>query len=106
MRVTGMALSDQVRSLDWQVREAEFICTAPEQVSKVWFHNAWVARMKEKTLMFSHLFGRKQTAGNEEIQILQNQNLDEFDEDESDPVDRVCSKCYTMYSCLRAGNQA
>ncbi|MDI6822946.1 MAG: endoribonuclease MazF [Bacillota bacterium] len=29
--VTGVILSDQVKSLDWEAREAEFICTLPEQ---------------------------------------------------------------------------
>jgi mRNA interferase MazF len=28
--VTGVVLSDQVRSLDWQARQAGFICPAPE----------------------------------------------------------------------------
>lgn len=28
--VTGVALADQVRSLDWVARRAEFICTLPE----------------------------------------------------------------------------
>ncbi|MBC7339347.1 MAG: endoribonuclease MazF [Firmicutes bacterium] len=29
--VSGVILSDQVKSLDWEAREAEFICTLPEQ---------------------------------------------------------------------------
>lgn len=29
--VTGVILSDQVKSLDWEARQAEFICTLPEQ---------------------------------------------------------------------------
>ncbi|MDI6894397.1 MAG: endoribonuclease MazF [Bacillota bacterium] len=34
--VTGVILSDQVKSLDWEAREAEFICALPEQtVSEV-----------------------------------------------------------------------
>jgi len=28
--VTGVILADQVKSLDWRVRRAEFICTLPE----------------------------------------------------------------------------
>lgn len=31
MGVSGVILSDQVKSLDWEAREAEFICTLPEQ---------------------------------------------------------------------------
>ncbi|MEW5933809.1 MAG: type II toxin-antitoxin system PemK/MazF family toxin, partial [Bacillota bacterium] len=29
--VSGVILSDQVKSLDWEARQAEFICTLPEQ---------------------------------------------------------------------------
>ena len=29
LRVTGVVLADQIRSLDWQVRQAEFICALP-----------------------------------------------------------------------------
>jgi mRNA interferase MazF len=30
--VSGAVLSDQLKSLDWQVRQAEFICAAPDDV--------------------------------------------------------------------------
>lgn len=30
LAITGAILSDQVKSLDWQAREAEFICTLPK----------------------------------------------------------------------------
>ncbi|MCU0493719.1 MAG: endoribonuclease MazF [Chloroflexaceae bacterium] len=30
--VTGVILADQVKSLDWRVRQAEFICVLPEDV--------------------------------------------------------------------------
>lgn len=30
--VTGVILADQIRSLDWQARQAEFICQAPAAV--------------------------------------------------------------------------
>lgn len=30
--VTGVVLSDQVKSLDWRVRQAEFICQVPRAV--------------------------------------------------------------------------
>jgi mRNA interferase MazF len=30
--VSGAVLSDQVKSLDWRVRKAERLCTAPEEV--------------------------------------------------------------------------
>jgi len=29
MQVTGAILADQVKSLDWRVREAQFVCKAP-----------------------------------------------------------------------------
>lgn len=32
LAVTGAVLSDQVKSLDWQVRNAELICPLPEDV--------------------------------------------------------------------------
>ncbi|HEY3230400.1 MAG TPA: endoribonuclease MazF [Roseiflexaceae bacterium] len=32
LAVTGAVLSDQVKSLDWRVRKAEYICTLPEAV--------------------------------------------------------------------------
>src|SRR5947207_9506817 len=32
LAVTGVILADQVRSLDWRVRMAEFLCTAPDDV--------------------------------------------------------------------------
>lgn len=31
LRVSGAVLSDQVKSLDWQARQAEFICPLPVQ---------------------------------------------------------------------------
>jgi len=31
-RVTGVVLADQVRSLDWRVRNAQLICIAPDSV--------------------------------------------------------------------------
>jgi len=34
LSVSGVVLSDQVRSLDWRVRNAEFICGAPVTVVK------------------------------------------------------------------------
>jgi mRNA interferase MazF len=30
--VTGVVLADQMKSLDWQSRQAEFICTPPESL--------------------------------------------------------------------------
>jgi mRNA interferase MazF len=32
LAVSGVVLADQVKSLDWQVREAEWICTLPPDV--------------------------------------------------------------------------
>jgi mRNA interferase MazF len=32
LAVTGVILADQVKSLDWRVRKADFICTLPESV--------------------------------------------------------------------------
>jgi mRNA interferase MazF len=32
LAVTGVVLADQVKSLDWRVREAERICTLPPEV--------------------------------------------------------------------------
>jgi mRNA interferase MazF len=32
--VSGVVLSDQVKSLDWKVRNAEFICTLPDDTVK------------------------------------------------------------------------
>ena len=31
--ISGVILSDQVKSLDWRARKAEFICTVPDQVT-------------------------------------------------------------------------
>ena len=31
-KVTGVALSDQVKSLDWRVRRASFICKLPDDL--------------------------------------------------------------------------
>ena len=30
--VTGAILSDQIKSLDWRVRDAELICTLPDEI--------------------------------------------------------------------------
>ena len=36
LKISGVVLSDQVKSLDWRARSAEFICTLPaETVSDV-----------------------------------------------------------------------
>ena len=36
LRVTGVVLADQIKSLDWRVRQAEFICALPaETVAEV-----------------------------------------------------------------------
>ena len=32
--VSGAILSDQVKSLDWRIRNAELICTLPDEVSQ------------------------------------------------------------------------
>lgn len=32
--VTGVILADQVKSLDWRAREAEFICALPDAVTR------------------------------------------------------------------------
>ena len=32
-RVSGVILADQVRSLDWRVRQAEFICKLPREIT-------------------------------------------------------------------------
>lgn len=32
LKITGVVLSDQVKSLDWKIREAEFICKLPGAV--------------------------------------------------------------------------
>jgi mRNA interferase MazF len=29
LRVTGVVLADQIKSLDWRIRQAEFICALP-----------------------------------------------------------------------------
>lgn len=33
LRVSGVVLADQVRSLDWQKRRAEFLCRLPQAVT-------------------------------------------------------------------------
>jgi len=33
--VTGAILADQVKSLDWRVRRAEYICTLPDEVIRI-----------------------------------------------------------------------
>ncbi len=36
LRVTGVVLADQIKSLDWRARRAEFICTLPvETIAEV-----------------------------------------------------------------------
>jgi len=30
LSISGVVLADQVKSLDWQIRQAEFICKAPD----------------------------------------------------------------------------
>jgi len=32
-RVSGVVLADQVKSLDWRVRQAEFICKLPREIT-------------------------------------------------------------------------
>jgi len=32
LKVSGVVLADQVKNLDWQVRQAEFLCKAPDEV--------------------------------------------------------------------------
>ena len=32
LRVSGAVLSDQVKSLDWRVRNSELICTLPDEI--------------------------------------------------------------------------
>jgi mRNA interferase MazF len=34
LKINGVVLSDQVKSLDWKARKAEFICTLPDEVVK------------------------------------------------------------------------
>jgi len=34
MPIAGVVLSDQVKSLDWRAREAEWICTLPVEVTR------------------------------------------------------------------------
>jgi mRNA interferase MazF len=31
-KVSGVVLADQIKSLDWQVRKAEFVCKAPDDI--------------------------------------------------------------------------
>ena len=33
LKVSGVALSDQVKILDWRSRKAEYICTLPEEIT-------------------------------------------------------------------------
>jgi mRNA interferase MazF len=33
LRISGAILADQVKSLDWRVRQAEFICKLPRQTT-------------------------------------------------------------------------
>ena len=33
LEVSGVALSDQVKNLDWHSRKAEYICTLPEEIT-------------------------------------------------------------------------
>jgi len=39
LKVSGAVLADQIKSLDWRARQAEFICKAPEAI---------VAEVREK----------------------------------------------------------
>ncbi len=32
LAITGVVLSDQIKSTDWQMRKAEYVCDAPEEV--------------------------------------------------------------------------
>ncbi len=32
LKVTGVVLADQVKNLDWQIRQAELICPLPSQI--------------------------------------------------------------------------
>lgn len=34
LKTAGAILSDQVKSLDWKIRNAEFICKIPEEITK------------------------------------------------------------------------
>lgn len=34
LEISGVILADQVRSLDWKVRDAEHVCTVPHSVMK------------------------------------------------------------------------
>ena len=31
LKISGVILSDQVKSLDWKIREAEYVCKLPEE---------------------------------------------------------------------------
>lgn len=33
LEISGVALSDQVKNLDWRSRKAEYICTLPEKIT-------------------------------------------------------------------------
>jgi len=35
LEVSGVVLSDQVRSLDWRKRRAEFLCKLPEEAQEI-----------------------------------------------------------------------
>jgi mRNA interferase MazF len=32
MKVSGVVLADQIKSIDWQVRRAEFVCKVPDNI--------------------------------------------------------------------------
>jgi mRNA interferase MazF len=34
LEITGVVLVDQVKSLDWRIRYAEFICKTPEEITE------------------------------------------------------------------------
>ena len=35
LKISGAILTDQVKSLDWKIRSAEFICNVPEEITKM-----------------------------------------------------------------------
>lgn len=34
LKISGAILTDQVKSLDWKIRNVEFICNIPEEITK------------------------------------------------------------------------
>ena len=41
MKVLGVILADQVKSLDWKTRNTELICRIPEEVTKIVFERIY-----------------------------------------------------------------